>query len=168
MIIHNSELSNIRRDAADASVALRFGCYDLLHNGHRAGIDYAAALADILVIGVMPDAYVTREKGPDRPIRSESDRISSINSAEGVDYTFITPPTTFGLLKSIFTLKPDVYVEEDEHTNKVLKTAVLKTIGVELVIDSVSRLGSTSAMIENLGLAEATMQSSLSYQQQQI
>lgn len=70
MIIESSELGNIRADAAKASIALRLGCYDVFHLGHQKGMDYASSHADILVVGVMSNRYVTKNKGPDHPVNA--------------------------------------------------------------------------------------------------
>jgi cytidyltransferase-like protein len=45
------------------------GCFDILHRGHVAYLEEAAALGISLVVGVNSDASVRRlEKGNDRPV----------------------------------------------------------------------------------------------------
>jgi rfaE bifunctional protein nucleotidyltransferase chain/domain len=53
------------------------GCFDILHRGHVAYLEEAAALGKSLVIGVNTDASVRRlEKGGDRPVNPLADRMA--------------------------------------------------------------------------------------------
>ena len=49
------------------------GCFDLLHVGHVQYLSEAAALGDVLVVGVNSDESVRRLKGPSRPVIGEQD-----------------------------------------------------------------------------------------------
>ena len=49
------------------------GCFDLLHAGHVRSLRAAAALGDVLVVGVNSDASVRRRKGPRRPVMPARD-----------------------------------------------------------------------------------------------
>jgi cytidyltransferase-like protein len=163
MIVEESDLRNIRNEHEDATIALRFGCYDLLHLGHQKGINFAAQQADILVLGVMPDNYVNRTKGPDRPINAEATRVERIDSADGVDYSFIAPSGRFALAGIVRSLHPDVYVEDEEYGESFFKKAYLNALGVDFVIDRESRYGSTSEMIARLGIDQAIEKSRLDF-----
>ena len=50
------------------------GCFDILHAGHARYLREAAALGDLLVVGVNSDASVRRLKGEGRPVQSARDR----------------------------------------------------------------------------------------------
>jgi len=50
------------------------GCFDILHAGHARYLRKAAALGDVLVVGVNGDASVRRLKGEGRPVQAEADR----------------------------------------------------------------------------------------------
>ena len=53
------------------------GCFDILHRGHVAYLEKAAALGKSLVVGVNSDASVRRlEKGQNRPINPLDDRMA--------------------------------------------------------------------------------------------
>ncbi|HEY5461184.1 MAG TPA: adenylyltransferase/cytidyltransferase family protein, partial [Deferrimonas sp.] len=43
------------------------GCFDLLHAGHAQYLRRAAALGDVLLVGLNSDASVRRLKGEGRP-----------------------------------------------------------------------------------------------------
>ena len=53
------------------------GCFDILHRGHVAYLEEAAAMGKSLVVGVNGDASVRRlEKGNDRPVNPLDDRLA--------------------------------------------------------------------------------------------
>ncbi|MDA7951712.1 MAG: PfkB family carbohydrate kinase, partial [Pirellulaceae bacterium] len=56
------------------------GCFDLLHVGHVNYLTEAAALGEILVVGVNSDQSVRNLKGPERPIINEQDRCAMLTS----------------------------------------------------------------------------------------
>jgi cytidyltransferase-like protein len=155
MIISRAELGDVRTKVSDASIALRFGCFDLLHEGHRKALDFAASQADVLVVGVLPDAMVRRQKGPNRPNFPENSRVAVMDQSPLVDYSFITPNRALLFPKVFRALRPDIYVEHIEYETDLFKKAFLKMMGIELVVDENEKLDSTSSMIERLGLDEA-------------
>ena len=164
MIIKPSELRSIRTDNADAIIGLRLGCYDLLHAGHQRGIDFTRARADIVVVGVMPDSYVRRVKGPSRPINPEEARVEAIDQeANGVDFSLVVQPHAVGLAGLFLQLRPNVYVEDAEYGASKIRAGFLRAIGTTYAIDNVSRMGSSSKIIANLGVGEAITQSGLKY-----
>lgn len=163
MIIDQAELGSLRADSDAATVALRFGSYDLLHQGHQEGIDFAAAQADILVVGVMPDGYVEKKKGVGRPVNPEADRAAAIDEAVGVDYTFVAPGALLERSKIVRMLHPDVFVEHEQDKQSLLKRLYLEALGVEYKIDRQNRSCSTTEMIAILGLDEAALHSSLDF-----
>jgi rfaE bifunctional protein nucleotidyltransferase chain/domain len=74
----------VRAEAAEKAEALRKagkkivftnGCFDILHAGHVAYLQEAAALGDMLIVGLNTDNSVKRlEKSPARPLQSEFSR----------------------------------------------------------------------------------------------
>jgi rfaE bifunctional protein nucleotidyltransferase chain/domain len=50
------------------------GCFDILHAGHARYLRKAAALGDVLVVGLNSDASVRRIKGKGRPLQTAEDR----------------------------------------------------------------------------------------------
>jgi len=165
MIVSKYELGDVRSQAnlIDQTIALRFGTYDLLHAGHKAGIADAAQQADLLVVGVMPDEYVSRVKGPSRPINPEQRRIQAIDEAEGVDFSFIAPPRALGMARAILSLRPNTYIEDEEQEAGRLRSLFLGVLGTEYVTVPRNEGGSTTEMINLLGLEEAIRCSSLDF-----
>lgn len=157
MIITPQTLETVRADNPEASVALRFGCYDLLHEGHREGLQFAAEQADILVVGILPDQMVRRQKGPERPINAAFARAARIDSASLVDYTFIAPGSALDIAQSIRRLRPDIYVEHSEHGQSNIRRLYLGLLGVRYLIEDAEKINSTTEMLSRYG-KQAAMQ----------
>jgi len=95
--------------AAGRRVVFTNGCFDIIHPGHVAYLEDAAARGDILVVAVNTDKSVKRLKGPERPINPERDRAQLLAGLASVDYvTFFGEDTPLELIRE---LEPDVLVK---------------------------------------------------------
>jgi rfaE bifunctional protein nucleotidyltransferase chain/domain len=65
------------------------GCFDILHAGHAQYLRRAAALGDVLVVGLNSDASVRRLKGEGRPVQKEKDRAYLLASLACVSYVAV-------------------------------------------------------------------------------
>jgi len=93
----------------DFSLVFTNGCFDLLHEGHRALLERASSLGDRLVVGLNSDASVRRLKGPDRPATGEADRARALLALDTVDaVTVFDEDTPLALIEA---LRPDVLVK---------------------------------------------------------
>jgi D-beta-D-heptose 7-phosphate kinase/D-beta-D-heptose 1-phosphate adenosyltransferase len=70
------------------------GCFDLLHAGHAQYLRRAAALGDVLMVGLNSDASVRRLKGEGRPVQGAADRAYLLASLSCVSYVTIFPEDT--------------------------------------------------------------------------
>ena len=70
------------------------GCFDLLHAGHAQYLRRAAALGDVLLVGLNSDASVRRLKGEGRPLQKAADRAYLLASLSCVSYVTIFPEDT--------------------------------------------------------------------------
>lgn len=78
------------------------GCFDLLHVGHIRYLEQAAALGDVLIVGINSDESVKKLKGPTRPIQNENDRAEILASLRAVNHTVIfTEETPYNLISDI-------------------------------------------------------------------
>jgi D-beta-D-heptose 7-phosphate kinase/D-beta-D-heptose 1-phosphate adenosyltransferase len=90
------------------------GCFDILHIGHISYLQRAAALGDVLVVGLNSDASVRALKGPDRPIIDEMERAFVLSALECVGLvTIFSDESPLDLLK---VLKPDIYAKGGDYT----------------------------------------------------
>lgn len=100
--------------AAGRKIVFTNGCFDILHPGHIAYLEDAAARGDVLVLGLNSDSSVRRLKGPERPINSEHDRAVMLAGLASIDYvTFFEQDTPIELIRAV---KPDVLVKGGDWT----------------------------------------------------
>ena len=112
-ILTKEDVSRFRKDNADKKIVFTNGCFDILHVGHKRYLQQAAALGDILIIGVNSDDSVRRLKGPGRPVNSEQDRAEILSALGFVDYVVIfDEDTPYELIKQI---QPDVLVKGGDY-----------------------------------------------------
>ncbi|MGA9033742.1 MAG: D-glycero-beta-D-manno-heptose 1-phosphate adenylyltransferase [Sulfuricaulis sp.] len=101
------------------------GCFDILHRGHVAYLEEAAAMGKSLVIGVNGDASVRRlEKGNDRPMNPLDDRLAILAALGCV--SLVVPfddDTPYELIKRV---RPDHLVKGGDWTPD-------KIVGADLV-----------------------------------
>jgi D-glycero-beta-D-manno-heptose 1-phosphate adenylyltransferase len=96
------------------SIVFTNGVFDLLHAGHLQSLSQAAALGDILIVGINADASVKRLKGDSRPVNDEQSRALILATLLMVDAVVIfEEDTPYHLITSIL---PDVLVKGGDYT----------------------------------------------------
>jgi len=125
------------------------GCFDILHKGHLELLAQAAALGDILVVGVNADLSVSKLKGDERPVNDESFRSLMLASLTIVDAVCIFPEDT--PLELIQTIMPDIIVKGGDYDPSSVVGAedVVKNGGEVKIIPLVTGY-STSALIRKI------------------
>ncbi|HEY0868006.1 MAG TPA: D-glycero-beta-D-manno-heptose 1-phosphate adenylyltransferase [Fimbriimonas sp.] len=128
------------------------GVFDILHSGHVVYLTKAAALGDLLIVGVNSDASVRRlGKGPDRPVNPLEDRMVVLEGlkpvAGAVPFDEDTPE---GLIRQ---LMPEVHVKGGDYRIEDLPEAQLvRSYGGEVVILPLRPGRSTTQTLRRLGL----------------
>jgi len=139
--------------AAGRRVVFTNGCFDLLHAGHADLLERAAALGEILVVGLNTDGSVRRLKGPGRPVIPERDRALLLASLRAVDYVVLFDEET--PLRLITDLLPDVLVKgEDYPLAEIVGREVVEGHGGQVVRLPLVPGCSTSRLIARLRAAE--------------
>jgi D-beta-D-heptose 7-phosphate kinase/D-beta-D-heptose 1-phosphate adenosyltransferase len=125
------------------------GCFDILHKGHLELLTQAAALGDILVVGVNADLSVSKLKGDERPVNDESFRALLLASLSIVDAVCIFPEDT--PLELIQTIMPDIIVKGGDYDPSSVVGAedVVKNGGEVVIIPLVTGY-STSNIIRKI------------------
>jgi D-glycero-beta-D-manno-heptose 1-phosphate adenylyltransferase len=91
------------------------GCFDVLHRGHVTYLAQARALGASLIVGVNSDASVQRlDKGDDRPVNAQDDRMAVLAALESV--SLVVPFDEDTPLNLILACKPDVLVKGGDWT----------------------------------------------------
>jgi D-beta-D-heptose 7-phosphate kinase/D-beta-D-heptose 1-phosphate adenosyltransferase len=125
------------------------GVFDLLHPGHIDVLVGARARGDALVVGVNSDASVKRLKGPERPVRSEGERVFVLAAVESVDAVALFDQDT--PLELVKLLQPDVIVKGGDYSpDTVVGAREVRARGGEVVIIPLTPGHSTTSTIERL------------------
>ena len=95
-------------------IAFTNGVFDVLHVGHVAVLEAAAAEGDRLVVGVNSDASVRRlGKGDDRPIHGQANRARLLAALRCVDAVVVFDADT--PLALVQAIEPDVLVKGGDY-----------------------------------------------------
>lgn len=126
------------------------GCFDLLHAGHARYLRRAAALGDVLFVGLNGDASVRRLKGAGRPVQVAADRAYLLASLSCVSYvTIFTEDTPARLISEAI---PHVLVKGGDWKGKeIVGSDVVRAHGG--VVKTIRFLPgrSTTSIIERAG-----------------
>ena len=130
--------------AENKKIVFTNGCFDIVHRGHVEYLAEAAALGDVLVIGVNSDASVRRlGKGPERPIQDEATRATILAALGFVDaVTIFDEDTPHELITHIV---PHILVKGSDWSNKAVvgREIVEKNGGRVVLIDIVEGFSTT-------------------------
>ena len=122
------------------------GTFDILHIGHISLLRYAKSLGDKLIVGIDSDTRVKSLKGDLRPINTDINRVTLLESIKYVDevHIFNTDDELVSLIKEH---KPELMVIGSDYKNKnIIGSEFIKKIVYYTRIDD----HSTSDMIEKL------------------
>jgi rfaE bifunctional protein nucleotidyltransferase chain/domain len=136
------------RQSQSGTVVFTNGVFDLLHPGHIDVLTGARAQGDRLVVGVNSDASVRRlGKGPDRPVRSESERAYVLAGLAAVDAVVVFDEDT--PLELVRTILPDVIVKGGDYApDSVVGADVVRARGGRVVIIPLTPGQSTTSIIQ--------------------
>jgi D-beta-D-heptose 7-phosphate kinase/D-beta-D-heptose 1-phosphate adenosyltransferase len=125
------------------------GVFDLLHPGHIDVLVGARARGDALVVGVNSDASVKRLKGPERPIRSDGERVYVLAALQAVDAVTLFEQDT--PLELVQLLQPDVIVKGGDYSpDTVVGAPEVRSRGGEVIIIPLTPGHSTTSTIARL------------------
>lgn len=151
-IFTSSQLTQILKSLRGRKrIVFTNGCFDLLHLGHITYLQSAKMLGDLLVVGVNSDASVSRLKGPERPIKDESQRSSILAALECVDYVVMFEEDT--PQRIIDELLPDILVKGgDYQVDEVVGSEVVKQHGGQVEIIEFLPGYSTSGILKKINM----------------
>ena len=125
------------------------GVFDLMHIGHIRHFQEAKKAGDVLVVTVTPDRFVN--KGPHRPVFSETLRAEAIAALDCVDYVAINKwPTA---VDAIALLRPNVYAKGADYRD----TAQDHTGGILLERNAVEACGGRLVFTDEISFSSSTL-----------
>ena len=132
-------------------VVMCHGVFDVVHPGHIRHLAYAKSKADILIVSITADKFIS--KGKYRPHIPENLRALNLAAFEMVDYVMIDlRPTP---LKNIKILRPDFFAKGFEYSSTGLPKATeeelitVKSYGGEMLFTPGDVVYSSSKLLEN-------------------
>ncbi len=130
--------------AADKTIVLATGFFDLLHQEHINFLSKAKAAGDILVVAVESDERARALKGEDRPIETQTLRCTHVsqcqsdtNSSPIADYVIALPPDFdhFEAYDSLMSaVRPQVYAVSSHTDHLKSKNFLVEKYGGKLVV----------------------------------
>lgn len=72
--------------SAKLKIGFTNGCFDVLHVGHVANLNFCKSKCDILIVGLNSDLSVKKLKGEERPVHAFEARASVLCGLRAVDY----------------------------------------------------------------------------------
>lgn len=121
------------------------GCFDILHRGHVTYLKKAAAMGDLLIVGLNSDASVRRLKGGGRPVNNEADRAEVLSALESVDYVAVFDEDT--PLELVKAIKPDVLAKGGDYKAcDVVGREYAKSVSIIDFVDGYSTTGTINKL----------------------
>lgn len=114
------------------------GCFDILHLGHIKTFQQAKKLADILIVGVGSDAFITQYKKA--PLFNEQTRAECVAAIGCVDYVVILEEGpehwrgTIDHVKFLTDVRPHFYFIPYDDKSLQEKMALANELGISLKI----------------------------------
>ena len=135
--------------ASGKTVVFTNGVFDLLHVGHLRYLQQARRLGDALLVGVNSDRSVRHNKGPGRPINSESERAEVLAALACVDGVVVFDEETPANL--INAIQPDVLIKgADWAEDAIVGRDIVEARGGRVVRVTIEPGYSTTAILERI------------------
>lgn len=141
----------IKNQKKNKKIILCHGHFDVVHPGHIRHLSYAKSKADILIVSLTADKYIS--KGIYRPHVPEHLRALNVAAFEMVDYVYID--NNLKPLKIIKNIKPHFFAKGFEYTSKGLPPAteeelkIIDSYGGKMIFTPGDIIYSSSKIIEN-------------------
>jgi len=140
------DIEKLNKERKDKKVIFTNGCFDILHYAHMKLLHVAKSHGDILVIGLNSDKSVKLNKGSERPILNENQRMYSLHLFNIVDYIILfDEKTPMELIKKV---NPDILVKGKDWQNKIVGEDYVLERGGEIILVDLLPDISTSIIID--------------------
>jgi len=114
-VVDRGDLKKIRGGNLKKKIVICCGCFDILHSNHAIFLNECKKYGDILVVSVASDLWIRTNKGSNRPINKEQDRVHLVAAMEDVDYAILgerkwDSESLIDFMFALKEIKPDVLV----------------------------------------------------------
>ena len=138
-----------RLRADGRSVVFTNGVFDLLHPGHVRYLQHARSLGDALIVGVNSDRSVRVNKGENRLLTPDAERVEILEALACVDGVVVFDEDTPHEL--IAAIQPDVLVKgADWAENAIVGRDIVEARGGRVVRVPVEPGHSTTRLIDKI------------------
>lgn len=125
------------------------GCFDIVHLGHIKLLKESKKYGDILIVAINSDKSVKQNKGKDRPLNNENDRIKFLSELNYVDFIIIFDEKT--PLRLIKEINPDYLVKgSDYKLNEIVGYDYMMKIKGKVITIEVKNGYSSSKYIKEI------------------
>lgn len=148
-VLDRRSVSKLRGLSPEKKIVFTNGCFDILHVGHIRCLRQAAALGDMLIVGLNSDESARRLKGEGRPVNTADDRAELLASLAFVDYVVVfDEDTPYELIRQI---QPDVLVKGGDYAPEdVAGRDIVEARGGRLVLTDLVEDRSTTGIIRRI------------------
>jgi D-beta-D-heptose 7-phosphate kinase/D-beta-D-heptose 1-phosphate adenosyltransferase len=120
------------------------GCFDIIHAGHIELLKYARSLGDKLIVGLNTDRSVKENKGSHRPINTQENRKTVLESVRWVDEVILFDEKT--PINLINAIDPDIIVKGSDYVSDEVIGKHIAEVRIFELVDGLS----TTKTIENI------------------
>jgi D-beta-D-heptose 7-phosphate kinase/D-beta-D-heptose 1-phosphate adenosyltransferase len=142
-----------KRRQTNHRIVMTNGCFDLLHPGHVASLQFARNQGDLLVVGLNSDESARKLKGAGHPVIDQQGRAEMLAALACVDYVVIFDDASVaGLVERV---APDVLVKSAQYaTEEIVGHQFVCQRGGRVVRAPMRGSYSTSSLIEQIRTIE--------------
>jgi rfaE bifunctional protein nucleotidyltransferase chain/domain len=150
IVLTPDALADKRSEWGSRKVVFTNGCFDIVHRGHIEYLAQAAALGDVLVVGLNSDSSVRRLKGENRPLQDQLSRATVLAAIGFVScVALFDEDTPYELIKRV---QPDVLVKgADYKPENIVGYDVVTARGGEVCTIEFVQGYSTSNVVAKMG-----------------
>ena len=134
---------------ARRSIVFTNGCFDLLHAGHVALLEFSAQYGDLLIVGLNGDESVHRLKGSGRPFVPFEERAELLAGLGAVDWVIGFDDDTPSAL--IDVVLPDTLVKGGDWTpDRIVGRETVESRGGRVVTVPLRSDLSTTSLVDRI------------------
>ena len=144
------KLNKILKDSIKSKkVVVTNGCFDIIHSGHIEIFKKSKELGDVLIVLVNTDKSIKKNKGINRPIIKQEQRLKVLSAISYIDY--IVPFDQLTPIKLYNKIKPSIVTKGKQYkVNQIVGNKIISknkgTIKLIKMVDNIS----TSKIIKKI------------------